>query len=105
MRTPSRMATATPFSTFMAYCVTSLLPRTLLPIGRRGIVSRSKNKCQREGIMCRWIRALALHPLLAPTLPAGAAAQDYPTRPIRAIASQGAGGFSDLFMRALGQEL
>ena len=30
-----------------------------------------------------------------------AAAQDFPTRPIRAIASQGPGGLSDLFMRAV----
>ena len=35
----------------------------------------------------------------------GAAAQDWPTRPIRAIASASAGGLSDVFMRALGEEL
>jgi tripartite-type tricarboxylate transporter receptor subunit TctC len=33
------------------------------------------------------------------------AAQDWPTRPIRAIASASAGGLSDIFMRALGEEL
>ena len=44
--------------------------------------------------MTRWTRALALVTLLAPALPAAAAAQDYPSRPIRAIASQGAGGLS-----------
>jgi tripartite-type tricarboxylate transporter receptor subunit TctC len=49
--------------------------------------------------MVRWTRAVALVALLAPALPA--AAQDYPSRPIRAIASQGPGGLSDLFMRAL----
>src|SRR4051812_12757988 len=32
-------------------------------------------------------------------------AQDYPARPIRAIATTSAGGISDLFMRALGEEL
>jgi tripartite-type tricarboxylate transporter receptor subunit TctC len=32
-------------------------------------------------------------------------AQDYPTRPIRVIASSSAGGTSDVFMRALGEEL
>ena len=32
-------------------------------------------------------------------------AQDYPTRPIRAITTTSAGGLSDLFMRALGEEL
>ena len=34
-----------------------------------------------------------------------AAAQDYPLRPIRAITTSGAGGLSDMFMRALGEEL
>jgi tripartite-type tricarboxylate transporter receptor subunit TctC len=34
-----------------------------------------------------------------------AQAQDYPTRPIRAITTTSAGGLSDLFMRALGDEL
>ena len=53
--------------------------------------------------MTRWTRALAVIAMLAPALPA--AAQNYPSRPIRAIASQGAGGLSDLFMRALGQDL
>ena len=42
--------------------------------------------------MTRWTRALAIVALLAPALPASAAAQDYPSRPIRAIASQGPGG-------------
>jgi tripartite-type tricarboxylate transporter receptor subunit TctC len=50
-----------------------------------------------------WSRALVLIVLLAPALPASA--EDYPSRPIRAIASQGAGGLSDLFMRALGDQL
>src|SRR5438445_3633998 len=37
---------------------------------------------------------------------AGAAlAQDYPTRPIRALTTTSAGGISDVFMRALGDEL
>ena len=44
--------------------------------------------------------------LLALILPPGAAlAQDYPTRPIRVIASQGAGGLSDVWMRAVADEL
>ncbi len=33
------------------------------------------------------------------------AAQDYPTRPIRAYTTSSAGGLSDVFMRALGEEL
>lgn len=34
-----------------------------------------------------------------------AAAQDWPTRPIRAVTTTSAGGLSDIFMRALGEEL
>jgi len=47
--------------------------------------------------------ALIALALLASALPA--AAQDYPTRPIRVIASQGAGGLSDVWMRAVADEL
>ncbi len=53
--------------------------------------------------MHRWTLALALGVLPALSWPA--AAQDYPSRPIRAIASQGPGGLSDLFMRALGDQM
>jgi tripartite-type tricarboxylate transporter receptor subunit TctC len=53
--------------------------------------------------MHRWYRIIAL--LVLTALPPPAAAQNYPTRPIRAIASQGPGGLSDLFMRALGDQL
>ena len=53
--------------------------------------------------MRRWHRILAMLVLTAPALPA--IAQDYPSRPIRAIASQGPGGLSDIFMRALGDEM
>ena len=53
--------------------------------------------------MKRWTLAVALVGFLAPSL--SAAADDYPSRPIRAIASQGPGGLSDLFMRALGDQL
>jgi tripartite-type tricarboxylate transporter receptor subunit TctC len=53
--------------------------------------------------MRRRCRLLPLIVLAAMTLPA--AADDYPSRPIRAIASQGAGGLSDLFMRALGDQM
>lgn len=44
--------------------------------------------------------------LLALAVPQGAAvAQDYPNRPIRVIASQGAGGLSDVWMRAVAEQL
>ena len=38
-------------------------------------------------------------------LPSMATAQDYPTRPIKAVTTTSAGGISDVFMRALGDEL
>ena len=49
------------------------------------------------------LRALVAIALLAPSVPA--AAQDYPNRPIRVIASQGAGGLSDVWMRAVADQL
>ncbi|MGE0039343.1 MAG: Bug family tripartite tricarboxylate transporter substrate binding protein [Xanthobacteraceae bacterium] len=53
------------------------------------------------------MRHLMLVPaaFIAFALPTLAAAQDYPTRPIKAITTTSAGGLSDLFMRALGDEL
>ncbi len=51
--------------------------------------------------MYRWTHAAALVGGLAAVLPAAASAQNFPSRPIRAIASQGPGGLSDLFMRAV----
>jgi tripartite-type tricarboxylate transporter receptor subunit TctC len=53
--------------------------------------------------MRRWQRILAVLVLTVPAVPA--IAQDYPSRPIRAIASQGPGGLSDIFMRALGDAM
>ena len=51
--------------------------------------------------MRRLIMAAAM--LAACVLPA--AAQDYPTRPVRVIASSSAGGISDIFIRIVGEEL
>jgi tripartite-type tricarboxylate transporter receptor subunit TctC len=53
------------------------------------------------------VRHLRLVPavFIAFALPTLASAQDYPTRPIKAITTTSAGGLSDLFMRALGDEL
>jgi len=55
--------------------------------------------------MQRWIAALftAVPVLIVGHAPA--AAQDYPSRPIRAVTTTSAGGLSDIFMRALGEEL
>ena len=50
--------------------------------------------------LCASLTALAL--LLAIS---EAVAQDYPTRPVRVIATSSAGGTSDIFMRALAEEL
>ena len=47
-----------------------------------------------------------LLPVLALTALAGPAlAQDYPTRPVRAIVAVGAGGTGDVVTRVLGEEL
>src|SRR5262245_16324138 len=55
-------------------------------------------------IMSRLTRIVAL--LAAVVLPSTlAAADDWPNRPIRAIASQGPGGISDIFMRVLADQL
>jgi tripartite-type tricarboxylate transporter receptor subunit TctC len=54
--------------------------------------------------MTRLPKILALLAAMAQVSPL-AAAEDYPSRPIRAIASQGPGGLSDVFMRALADEL
>ena len=52
--------------------------------------------------MQRWTLAVALGlTFVSPS----AFADDYPSRPIKAIASQGPGGLSDLFMRALGEQM
>jgi tripartite-type tricarboxylate transporter receptor subunit TctC len=51
------------------------------------------------------LRAAAVAGLLAVAIAPAASAQDYPTRPIKAITTTSAGGLSDLFMRALGEEL
>jgi tripartite-type tricarboxylate transporter receptor subunit TctC len=53
--------------------------------------------------MRRLSKAIVLLALVAS--PVAATAQDYPNRPIRAIASQGPGGLSDVFMRALADEV
>jgi tripartite-type tricarboxylate transporter receptor subunit TctC len=54
------------------------------------------------------MKALALTAslaLAAATVPAAAQQQDWPTRPVRVITTTSAGGLSDIFMRALGEEL
>ena len=50
-----------------------------------------------------WIAALIRRRTLI--APATAGAEDYPTRPIRVLTTTSAGGISDIFMRALGEEL
>jgi len=52
--------------------------------------------------MRQWYSVLAL---LLLAVPAPAVADNYPSRPIRAIVPQNPGGLSDVFTRALGEEL
>jgi len=47
----------------------------------------------------------ALASALLVAAPLAASAQDYPNKPVRAIATMGAGGLSDIFIRAIGTEL
>ena len=51
------------------------------------------------------ISAFVLSTVLGLAAAAPAAAQDWPTRPVKAITTTSAGGLSDIFMRALGEEL
>ena len=51
------------------------------------------------------ISALLLSTVLGLAALSQAAAQDWPTRPVKAITTTSAGGLSDIFMRALGEEL
>src|SRR5580692_1907742 len=60
----------------------------------------------REKLSVRSSVHFAFAAVVALVLPAfGAAAQDWPTRPIRALTTTSAGGISDVFMRALGEKL
>jgi tripartite-type tricarboxylate transporter receptor subunit TctC len=51
------------------------------------------------------LRLCALALFLLGAAVSSAAAQDYPSKPVRVIAASGPGGISDIFMRALGEEL
>jgi tripartite-type tricarboxylate transporter receptor subunit TctC len=51
------------------------------------------------------ISALLLSTILGLIVVSQAAAEDWPTRPVKAITTTSAGGLSDIFMRALGEEL
>ena len=104
---PSRIVTVMPFSTFIAYapspCVMLSVTCCRLPPAC-GIVARTTKKSTRE--IAHAPHGLARLPslaLLALALPA--AADDYPNRPIRVIASQGPGGLSDIWMRAVADEM
>src|SRR5262249_59219543 len=77
-------------------------PAASLPPPTRRFVVAGRGKT--TGRIARFqLGRLALLMPLAAVLPA--AADDYPDKPIRAIASQGAGGLSDVFMRALADQL
>jgi tripartite-type tricarboxylate transporter receptor subunit TctC len=54
----------------------------------------------RSSRLCAWLAAFAVLPAFSAAL-----AQDYPARPVRVIATSSAGGTSDIFMRALADEL
>jgi tripartite-type tricarboxylate transporter receptor subunit TctC len=76
-------------------------PRALSPAPGCGIVAGANG--QAGGNIMRWRSSVLALLLLAAALPAFA--DDWPSRPIRAIVPQGPGGLSDVFTRALGEEL
>src|SRR2546428_8723198 len=55
--------------------------------------------------MTGFLKLLLILPLAALAVVTPAVAQDYPTRPIKVFTTTSAGGISDVFMRALGDEL
>src|SRR5580700_12349062 len=57
-----------------------------------------------EILMCRVLSAFVAA-VFSVSFCGLAAAQDWPTRPIRALTTTSAGGISDVFMRALGEKL
>src|SRR5262245_51020178 len=60
----------------------------------------SRNDPEGVGMRCLMSGVVAIVACAAP-----AAAQDYPTRPVRAIVAVGPGGTADIFTRVLGEEL
>src|SRR5712672_2122829 len=89
---------------------------------RRGSLPRERLPCQQDGqgsarltiTSRKWEVCGVRYPILIPVVAVGilasaglssVAAQDYPTRPIRTITTTSAGGLSDIFARAMGEEL
>src|SRR5919198_5334740 len=66
--------------------------------GTRGNTAWRPNASKKA--MMKGLLILVLMALAGPSF-----AQDYPTRPVRALTTTSAGGISDVFMRALGDEL
>src|SRR5688572_255319 len=54
---------------------------------------------------CMWSRLIGVALALALALPLPVSAQPYPSRPIRMVIPQPAGGTQDTLMRALGEQL
>jgi tripartite-type tricarboxylate transporter receptor subunit TctC len=76
-------------------------------LGHAGAIARAKEQATAgETLVTRktWLALCAAAAMALPVL-STAQAEDYPNRPIRAVTTTSAGGLSDLFMRALGEEL
>src|ERR1700730_17226038 len=70
------------------------------------VVDGKRVSCSSRSVVSRCFRLFAVLAALALLPPFSAAlAQDYPARPVRVIATSSAGGTSDIFMRALADEL
>src|ERR1700739_3301596 len=83
----------------------ALRPYGQSPGAKASCAQNRKKSRQGENDMRHRYQILVTLALAALALPGVAAADDFPSRPIRAIASQGPGGLSDLFMRALGDQM
>src|ERR1700739_4814036 len=79
----------------------ALRPYGQSPGAKASCAQNRKKSRQGENDMRHRYQILVTLALAALSLPGVAAADDFPSRPIRAIASQGPGGLSDLFMRAI----
>jgi tripartite-type tricarboxylate transporter receptor subunit TctC len=76
------------------------------PIAAAALLRRKQKKITREeGCMRRPSALLLCATVLGLQNPSIAPAQNYPTKPVRVIATSSAGGISDIFIRIVGEEL
>src|SRR5262245_3576732 len=118
MRTPSRIVTVMPFSTFIVYAgavparsdaccvIVPFAPVSLAACCRLlHCYVRTKENYREEAGMRRLSICIPLLAAAACLQSPAAFAQAYPSKPVRVIATSSAGGISDIFIRVVGEEL